>query len=65
MTNLKKILTDIADTLEELATTIAAQEAALIDNGTLTAQDVDRRMDRTKAKHGLVNLRHWIASLPD
>jgi hypothetical protein len=65
MTDLKKILTDIANTLEELAATIAAQEAALIDSGTLTAQDIDRKMDRTKARHCLVNVRHWIASLPD
>jgi hypothetical protein len=64
MTDLQKILTDMADTIGNLLTVVAAHEAALIEAQKLTADDIDRNMDSAKAHHALVNIRHWIASLP-
>jgi hypothetical protein len=65
MSDLKKALMDITNSLEIALTTIAAHESALIERRLLTAQDIDRNMDTTKARHSLANVRHWIGSLHD
>lgn len=64
---MKNALSEIADTLEEALTGLAAAEALLTQRGLLEVGELDRLADseRLPQRLALGSLRHLISSLPD
>ena len=70
MKELKQILTELTDGLEAVATNLGAMEAALTEQGTISADDIDSHKGilspaHTSAKHELLNIRYLISRLPE
>jgi len=64
---MKQVLNEIVDTLESIATNVAAMEATLYENRQLQTNVLNqhRLEERMAQKVILANLRHLIASLRD
>ena len=65
--SLKNVLNELAGYVGDIATNLAAMEAALIDRQLLNPNDIDAYLldQSLKTRHNLANLRHRIAALPD